>query len=499
MSDSQIDERVEFMQLDERRRTALRRAAPVIARELPSALDGFYAQMRAWPQTRELFRDEQHLDKARSRQVEHWSAMLEARFGEAFESSARKVGQGNARIGLEPQWHIAGYACVLEQLIAAMLKSSRPSGLFGRRSDDDLAFAIGGLVKGALLDMSLSITVYLEAAEAERRKADAARASAEAAQQAAVRACAEALGRLAEGDLMHRIEEELPDGYGQLRDDFNTAVARLRETLAVVSETAEGIVTGAAQLGEAADDLSRRTEQQAATLEQTAAALEEITSTVKSAAEGATQANAVAAKARADAEATGQVVQDAVRAMTGIEKSAGEIGQIIGVIDEIAFQTNLLALNAGVEAARAGEAGKGFAVVAQEVRALAQRSADAAKEIKALISTSSSQVKQGVGLVGQAGEALQRILGQVAEISSLVAEMAASSQEQSTGLSLVNTAVTQMDRTTQQNAAMVEQTTASSHALADEARHLVRMLDRFVIAERAGPAEATAAPRAAVA
>ncbi len=167
--------------------------------------------------------------------------------------------------------------------------------------------------------------------------------------------------------------------------------------------------------------------------------------------------------------------------MSEIEKSSAEITQIIGVIDEIAFQTNLLALNAGVEAARAGDAGRGFAVVASEVRALAQRSADAAKEIKSLISASSQQVAQGVGLVGQTGEALQRIVAHVAEIDGLVREIAAGAQEQATGLHEVNTAVNDMDRVTQQNAAMVEETTAASHALASEARLLAESVARFDI------------------
>jgi len=197
------------------------------------------------------------------------------------------------------------------------------------------------------------------------------------------------------------------------------------------------------------------------------------------------------------------VVRDAVAAMSEIESSAQQISQIIGVIDEIAFQTNLLALNAGVEAARAGDAGKGFAVVASEVRALAQRSAEAAKEIKALISASTTQVEQGVSLVGQTGEALNRIVAQVADINTVVSEIAASAQEQATGLHQVNTAVNQMDQVTQQNAAMVEQSTAASHSLAQETEELARLIARFKVgtdtsvlpirqAQRAAPTTRTA-------
>ncbi len=198
---------------------------------------------------------------------------------------------------------------------------------------------------------------------------------------------------------------------------------------------------------------------------------------------GAKQASEVVSSTRGEATHSGQVVHQAVSAMSAIEDSSKQINQIIGVIDEIAFQTNLLALNAGVEAARAGDAGRGFAVVAQEVRALAQRSAEAAKEIKTLISSSTQQVSQGVSLVGQTGEALQRIVTKVGEIDALVTEIAASAAEQATGLNEVNTAVNQMDQVTQQNAAMVEQSTAATHSLKGETGELVRLIGRFRVGD----------------
>ncbi|MDR7230749.1 methyl-accepting chemotaxis protein [Caulobacter sp. BE264] len=222
---------------------------------------------------------------------------------------------------------------------------------------------------------------------------------------------------------------------------------------------------------------------QAASLEETAAALDEITVTVRKTAEGAGSARRNVEAARQDAEKGGEVVERAVAAMGQIEASSHEIGAIIGVIDEIAFQTNLLALNAGVEAARAGDAGKGFAVVAQGVRALAQRSAEAAKEIKTLISNSTNQVNEGVSLVGETGQALHRIIAGVQDLNRIVAEIAASANEQATGLHQVNTAVNQMDQATQQNAAMVEQSTAASHALSNEARQLGRLVERFRLTE----------------
>jgi methyl-accepting chemotaxis protein len=395
---------------------------------------------------------------------------------------------------------VSGPVVALERRMRGLADGDTASEIPGIRRGDEIgkmASALAVFRDAAIEKARLAAEALSQRSMTEQERA--AREAEKAAEAEADRITIEALGRglaaMADGDLTYRIETEFAPKAAQLKSDFNAAIAQLQQAVSVVVANIAGIRSGAGEISQAADDLSRRTEQQAAGLEETAAALDEITATVNKTASGARQASDVVQAAKGDAETSGVIVRDAVQAMQAIEGSSEQISQIIGVIDEIAFQTNLLALNAGVEAARAGEAGRGFAVVASEVRALAQRSAEAAKEIKTLISTSSTQVGSGVKLVGQTGEALQRIVDRVAEIDGLVAEIAASAQEQAIGLAEVNTAVNQMDQVTQQNAAMVEQSTAASHSLAQEAQSLQASVARFKVGSAAQVA--TPAPVAA--
>jgi len=340
--------------------------------------------------------------------------------------------------------------------------------------------------------------------EATRAVAEREKAERSLRLQAATQALGEGMERLANGDLLFRIETPFEDHLDKVRLDFNRSMDKLRTTLSGIQTHTDGISAGAREISRAADEMSLRTEQQASALEQTAAALNEITATVGRTAEGATRASGVVANARTVAESTGVVVGDAIGAMAAIEKSSLQIGQIISVMDEIAFQTNLLALNAGVEAARAGEAGRGFAVVASEVRALAQRSTEAAREIKTLISTSNNQVARGVSIVGKTGEALQRISQQISDLNSAIADIAVGAREQTNGLLQINTAINVMDTGTQQNAARMEESTAATRTLARDLEELVALVRQFQIGstEAAAPgavvsARTPAPPRAA--
>jgi methyl-accepting chemotaxis protein len=336
------------------------------------------------------------------------------------------------------------------------------------------------------------------AAEAQRRVVEAERQAAfdlrvaAAAQQAKV---VEALGRglekVAKGDLVFRLTDAFPEEFRKLQTDFNEAMEALRRAIHGVAGSSGDIQRNTLEIMEASEDLSRRTEEQAAALHETVTAVGEITETVRRTAAGASEAKSIVVAARADAQASDEIVRETIGAMRTIEASSGQIASIVGVIDDIAFQTNLLALNAGVEAARAGDAGRGFAVVATEVRALAQRSAAAAKEIKALISGSGAQVAAGVRLVRETGAALTKTVEQVSKLNQLFDQIAAAAQDQANGLNEVNAAMGRMDQVTQQNALMVQRTQAAADTLVQAADALAGQVARFQTAD-----ETPAPPRA---
>jgi len=438
------------------------------------------------------------------------TAVAAIRAKEAAEAEVVSLAKSGAFVQAYVSFAIGGVLALAIAVAAALWligALSRPveamTRAMGRLAGGDLNVAIPAIGRrdeiGRMADAVLTFKqnaeekVRLEAdAEVQRAAAEQARIAqaerdAEAARQQAqvVDGIAAGLDRLSSGQLAYRLNTAFAPEYEKLRADFNGAMAKLQDVMRVIVDRSSAIGASAHEISQASDDLSRRTEQQAASLEETAAALEQITATVARSAEGAIEAGGVVDGARHEAMEGQAVVGRAIVAMGEIEQSSNEIGNIIGVIDEIAFQTNLLALNAGVEAARAGEAGRGFAVVASEVRALAQRSAEAAKEIKTLISASGRQVGEGVALVGDTGHALERIAEQITRLTAIAREISASSQEQSSGLQQVNIAVAQMDQVTQQNAAMVEESTAASHSLAQDARELDRMMGQFSLEEAA--------------
>lgn len=443
----------------------------------PAALDKLYDGITATPETAAFFRSRDHMRHARDKQVEHWTRMFSGKADAPYRKSAEAIGDVHARIGLAPGWYIGAYALVLERVVNAMFGGFR--GLLGARK---VARSVGSLVKMALLDMEIAVSAYFKAEEAQR--------------SAVINDLSAALRRMAEGDFATPLPD-LPPAFVELQRHLDGMRQQVSGVLGDVAGSAETVGVGSREIRQASDDLARRTEQQAASLEEAAAAITTLASTVQTTADDAGHLHDSVQQAHGEALKGGAVVGEAVGAMNDIHGSAQEIGKIISVIDAIAFQTNLLALNAGVEAARAGEAGRGFTVVATEVRALAQRTADAASDIKSLISQSSAQVERGVALVGQTGGTFALIVEQVGHVASLASSIASMASEQATNIGQVRETVREMDTMTQQNAAMVEQATAAARSLASEAARLSGLVGQFRLESQGGEAGYTAIRRAA--
>lgn len=479
-SDVNLNERLRFMQFDDNARALLRELRPLLKRTIGDALGSFYDQVRATPETRRFFTDDKLVSSAKQRQETHWDSLASGDFSDTYAHAVRTVGKTHARIGLEPRWYIGGYAIVTDHLIKAIV-SDKESNFFKRmtHNPDNLGAVLGVLVKAVLLDMDLAISTYLDALEENRRKAEDARAENLRQQAEALSSLTSSLSQISSGNLMARVDDDLAPEFDQMKRDFNLTAAKLQEVISAVVGSMTTIESGNRELAQASDDLARRTEQQAASLEETTAALAQITQGVKTTTDGVSHARQVAATATKDAELTSAVVSRSKVAMDEIQKATAKIGQITDVIDEIAFQTNLLALNAGVEAARAGDSGRGFAVVASEVRSLAQRASESAKDIKSLIDHATTSVAEGAALVTNTDDALGRFVSQVKEIGTIIAGIAETAQDQANGLSEVNIAVGDLDRATQQNAAMVEEATAATQSLAQEASKLAQELCFF--------------------
>ncbi len=485
---SSIDERTEFLGLNGEQRERLKSLKPVVEEAIGEGLDVFYAKVAQVPEVSRFFSGADHMKSAKKRQSTHWSNVTEGRFDDSYVNGVTTIGKVHAKIGLEPRWYIGGYALIIEQLVHGIVKRRWP-GAFGRGKSSELAEDISVVVKSALLDMDFAISVYLEELQKKRQEAEDARLAAERDQAQALDKIGNILRKLADGDLASRLPAGLPGRFDEMGADYNQSVETLRGSIAEVREASEQILAFTETLKESSERLAQRTEQQAASIEESSAALHELSESVTSTAERTRAASTVTTEALALANSSGEVVNSAVTAMGDIQRSSGEISRFISVIDDIAFQTNLLALNAGVEAARAGEAGRGFAVVAQEVRELAQRSADAAREIKKIIAASSTQVQTGVELVSKSGGALETIIGRVEEINQIIGSIAAAAAQQSAGLGEISSAVNEMDSITQQNAHMVDDTSAQVAKLTGEVSRLNESLQGFRTRETHGVSE----------
>ena len=477
-----LAERMDFMKLDAASLKRVASLAPVLKRELPAALGKLYDRIRQTKGVSDFFPTQAHIERAKASQENHWGTIASGNLSGAYFEKVRRIGETHARIGLDPHWYIGGYALIIEHLIDSVVAEHQPRS-FGRAAAKselkELGASLAALVKTVLLDVGASISIYLDAAAEARLEGEAETITRE--RESVSQLLGASLAEVAQKNLTHRMSANLPDVYKQLQVDFNDAVDQIDGTLITAAGIVSTLHTGLSEIAKAADDLSSRTEQQAASLQETASAMSAITATVAQTTASVRQAQEAAVAAENAAKQSVDVVHTTVEAMGKISGSSRQIAQIIGVIDEIAFQTNLLALNAGVEAARAGDAGRGFSVVAAEVRALAQRTAEAAKEIKQLISTSTVQVNDGVNLVDATGSALEMIANQIRTISAVVSEISSSASSQARGLNEINLAIAQMDEVTQQNAAMAEQATAACRTILQDGERLASLVDTFSV------------------
>ena len=457
-----IAEKLRFFGLTDKDYANFPRIAKLIERYAPEALDSFYAEVMSRPEIAHLFSDPGRMAHAKEMQLAHWRKMFSSRFNGDYLDNARKIGTTHARIGLEPQWYIGAYSQILGTILPRVIARSPDlmanPGKAGR--------VIASLIKAALIDMELALTTYFEIEEARR--------------QQAIDATAHVLNRWGAGDFTEKAQG-LPPAFAAIESDFETARTNIVEALTTVSKASQQVANGSSEIDQAADDLSERTQRQAGSLEETAAAMRELSRGIAETSQGATSMSAALKSAEQEATQGSEVVVEAIAAMKEIESSSSEIVKIVEMIDGIAFQTNLLALNAGVEAARAGDAGKGFSVVANEVRALAQRSADAANEIRTLIGESVGKVELGAKLVSRSGEVIGAIHEEITKISRHAATISTSAQNHAEKVTQIDSSIADMDRMTQSNAAMVEETSSAARTLSGEAHRLRETVDQFTL------------------
>jgi methyl-accepting chemotaxis protein len=453
------------MEFDADQRASLRFTQPVIRAFIGKALERFYARARQTPETARLFNSEQHMSRAKAAQEKHWEHISRADFDTSYMESTRRIGATHARIGLEPRWYVGSYALVIEELVRGVAKRlpvrKRLAALFRPEAAQGASIA---LIKAALLDMELSLSVYFEEAQASRNLA--------------VTRLEDALGSLAEGDLTRQLSG-MPGGFEALELSFNATLAKVRTMIAAVTEGAGRIDSGVNEIAQASENLARRTESNAASLEETSAAIAQIDGRLKAGVDAARATVSRADQAIATVSEGRGITDEAVLAMTRVADSAKGIDSVIEGLDKIAFQTRVLAMNAAVEAGRAGEAGRGFAVVADLVSALAMRAEEEAGHARDQLTATQSDIVAAVEMVQKVDGALVGISSDVSQVHALLGDMARDNDAQSTAISEISSAVSTMDQSTQQNAAMVEQTSAAARSLTSEVATLTNLTAAF--------------------
>ncbi len=487
-SNASLDERLDFIGLDDAALERLRSASGHIEKHLVPSLERFYGKLAKVPAVARFFDGQASMGRAQSKQAGHWSVIATGKFDQSYVESARRIGLRHAKIGLEPRWYVGGYGLILDGLIKGVLHdliteqlAAQPKKLFASPPSLDIeaiSSVMSAMMKAVLVDVDMAVTVYFDKLTEEAAERDRV---AKAEVERTVALTGAALKRLSEFNLSTRVTDQFAPEFEQIKADTNAVFAQLEQLVQRLSEASHSLRVATGEILSGANDLSERTTKQAAAIEQTSAAMEQLMHTVTDNARRAEQASGKATAASTLAAEGGRVMDDANSAMDRIAASSGQISNIIGMIDDIAFQTNLLALNASVEAARAGEAGKGFAVVAIEVRRLAQSAAQASHDVKELIDRSEREVRGGGQLVSDATRKLERIVAAVDENATLMREMAEASSSQTSAIQQVSVAIHQMDEMTQHNAALVEETNAAIEQTETQAGELDMIVDTFTV------------------
>ncbi len=429
-----LRDRLRFAGLDAEQCETLRRHRPKLEAHLKGGLRDLFHRFQTFPDAARNFTSESQLERLQDLQSSHWDVLTDARFDSLYAERVKVLSDSESKMGLDPRWHVAGHGVMLEHILAGLLEDMGGRAILpgAKRRARELSELVTAIVRLVMVDVEIAVSLRFNELRVGHQRALAEQRTADRAEAAAF--LAELAGGLADRDLTTRLPMDCPEAYAEVAEALNAALADIQQQFSILSGGVLAAETTAEAIARASKSLAETSSEQSHGLAASARQLAELADQVRGNAANTRSAERVAASTRTAAEDSGRIVGQAISAMADIETSAEKIGQIIGVIDEIAFQTNLLALNAGIEAARAGDSGRGFAVVAQEVRALAQRSADAAREIKALVTGTKAQVDAGVQMVGRTQDAIGSIVRQVTDINDAISGIAAASDEQLAGL-----------------------------------------------------------------